>query len=490
MTITASSYNASFTMSEILAAVNGRVVSQEAPSLVSEQGACISTDSRTIAKGDFFVPLSGPSFDGHKFLTQVFEAGACGAFVASQAWEENQSEWANLSNLIMVEDPQHAYQQLATYHRKRVNPEVIGITGSSGKTTVKELLYAALNHQMKTQKTEKNFNNEIGVPKTLLALELDTRISIVEMAMRGLDQISPLSLCARPNIAVINNIGPAHIGLLGSLDNVAKAKLEIVDGLDAETGFLIVNADDELLLRSATEKVKSLWGEAALERLKTYTLQDAENITATEDGAMTFNYMGQSVTINQPGMHMVSNALCVLKVSEMLGRPLDETISGLSEYQPISGRWEKQALPNYENACVIDDAYNANPSSFKASLEAFLSMPKPAGGSSVLILGGMKELGDNSDTYHRDLGKWLAEWLKNHTMHRVKALIAVAEDGALLVEAAKHEDCAPVFTVDTVNDVKNVIEDNHIDLTNTFVFIKGSRSVGLDKVAELLKGDS
>lgn len=486
MTLTAS-YNAVFSLPEILSAVDGELVTLKNDQCFQPTGAMISTDSRSIAPGDFFVPLSGPSFDGHHFLKTVFEMGASGAFVAKDIWMQNQPDWQLLPNLIAVSDTQRAYQQLATFHRFRVNPKVVGITGSSGKTTIKELLYAALCQQVKTQKTEKNFNNEIGVPKTLLALEPDTQVSIVEMAMRGLDQIRPLSLCAKPDVAIINNIGPAHIGLLGTLENVAQAKLEIAEGLDVESGQLLVNADDALLLRTAQEKVRTLWGETALDRLLTYSLSEAGHIQSTPSGSMTFEYQGQLVTVNQPGLHMVSNTLAVLKMATLLGYPLKQTIEGIASYVPVSGRWDKQALPAYQNAWVIDDAYNANPSSFKASLEAFLSMPKASGISSVLILGGMKELGDESEQYHLQLGCWLKDWLTSHP-HQVKAIITVAEDGALLVRELAKNNILPVYTVNTVEAVMDVFSQGHISIDHTLFFIKGSRSVGLDQVAGLLKG--
>jgi UDP-N-acetylmuramoyl-tripeptide--D-alanyl-D-alanine ligase len=358
---------------------------------------------------------------------------------------------------------------MARHHREKINPLVIAVTGSSGKTTTKEMLYAALSPLKKTMKTEKNFNNEVGVSQTLLALQPDTEILIVEMGMRGLRQICLLSEAARPDVAMINNIGPAHIGLLGSLEAIAHAKLEIAEGLNPDQGLLVINQDTPHLSALAP----TLW----TGKIVSYSLSEAQNVQPVlesgEEGSR-FTYAGATVTLSVPGEHMVSNALGVLKVGEALGFSAQALASGLSQFRPEKGRWERVALQGYRDVWVIDDAYNANPDSAKASLKAFLSTVK-AGKQHFLVIGGMKELGDFSRNYHEELGLWLAG------QPHIDALFTLGEEGQWLADAAANA----TFPVRHAQDVPHLIRqlsEGSFTLENTVLYLKGSRAYKLDEI--------
>jgi UDP-N-acetylmuramoyl-tripeptide--D-alanyl-D-alanine ligase len=430
-----------------------------------------------IQAGDFFLPLSGERFDGHDYLAQAFEAGAIGAFVQREK-AEHHPEWRQFPNLIAVADPVLAYLAMARHHREKINPKVVAVTGSSGKTTTKEMLYAAFSPLKSTVKTEKNFNNEIGVSQTLLALQPGTEVLVVEMGMRGLRQISILSEAARPDVALVVNVGPAHIGMLGSLDNIAKAKLEIAEGLDPDSGVLVINGDDPYL----TKLAPMLWQG----RLVRYHLAEAQAIEPFIEGSVEgirFIYQGVSVTLSVPGEHMVANALGVFKVGEALGLSVQEIAKGLSEFVPEKGRWERTALEGYNNVWVINDAYNANPDSAKASLKAFLSTARPES-KHILVLGGMKELGDFSREYHEKLGLWLAG------QPHIDALFTVGEEGQWIADAAGNAIFPVRYAADTDQVVRQLLE-GPVPLDNAVLYLKGSRAYKLDEIpAALLQAQS
>lgn len=212
----------------------------------------ISTDTREITSGSVFIPLVGDKFDGHRFLVQAFEQGASLAFCSQNHYEAHQDELSGLA-LILVEDTLNAYQSLATFWRRLLKIPVIAITGSSGKTSTKEILNQVLTPFFKVHRTEANFNNQIGVPKTLLALRPEHQVAIVEMGMRGLGQIAELCEIAQPDYGVITNIGPVHLSELGSMENIIRAKWELADYLQAHQGTLSINHENTHLRAKAQD---------------------------------------------------------------------------------------------------------------------------------------------------------------------------------------------------------------------------------------------
>ncbi|MEB3286703.1 MAG: UDP-N-acetylmuramoyl-tripeptide--D-alanyl-D-alanine ligase [Vampirovibrionales bacterium] len=477
------SYQASFKFEQMLEATKGTVLTPM--TVLPEEKFEISTDTRTIGKGQWFLPLSGPNFDGHHFLKQAIEQGANGAFVSQASWEESRQEWQGLPNLIAVASPLKAYLDLAKWHRLHVNPKlkVLALTGSSGKTTTKEMLFAAFSGIRETQKTLKNFNNEVGVSQTLLAIAPETELAIVEMGMRGLHQIDILSDTALPDLAIINNVGPAHIELLGSLENVAKAKLEIAVGLNPTSGVLLTNGDDPLLNAMAPE----IWQPPDLKQWQTFSLKAAANIAPTQEGGVSFDYVPKTghayrVCLPVPGRHNVQNALAVLKAGEILGLPLEEMIAGLACFQPEGGRWQKQAISGYDNLWVINDAYNANPDSTRASLETFFEVPF-AGLSRVLVLGGMKELGDFSAQYHQALATLLAR-LQQEAPCPLDTLIGVGDEMQAVLSAFSavmpKKRQPELYHVSNGTELLPLIKTQGLPLSSALYFLKGSRFYQLE----------
>lgn len=457
-----------FSYKELLEASGGSPLSKCQPF----ESARLWTDTRTIKAGDFFLPLSGENFDGHTYLKSAIASGAVGAFVQKEKAQAH-PEWQKLPNLIAVEDPLKAYLAVARYHREKINPIVIAVTGSSGKTTTKEMLYAALSPLKKTVKTEKNFNNEVGVCQTLLALKPGTEVLVVEMGMRGLRQISILSEAARPDIALIVNVGPAHIGMLGSLENIAKAKMEITEGMDPTKGILVLHGDNPML----TKLAPTLWAG----KTEPYSIKEAKEITAyTADNVagVQFTYQGVDVRIPVPGEHMVSNALGVLKAGQALGLKLEDLAQGLTQFVPEKGRWERTALEGYPNVWVINDAYNANPDSAMASIKAFLANANRQQ-RHILVLGGMKELGDFTQDYHEKLGRWLA------AQPSVDALFTVGAEAQWIAEAAQNAQF-PVRYAETIEHLSRQLAQGSIPLEDAVIYLKGSRAYKLDELPAAL----
>jgi UDP-N-acetylmuramoyl-tripeptide--D-alanyl-D-alanine ligase len=269
-------------------------------------------------------------------------------------------------------------------------------------------------------------------------------------------------------------VGPAHIGLLGSLENIGRAKLEIAEGLDAKNSRLVINGDDSQLSRLAP----TIWNGV----LDAYHLSEAKDITPfvnEQAEGIRFTYKGVPVTLPVPGEHMVANALGVLKVGEALGFSVEELARGLSTFVPEKGRWERTALEGYTNTWVINDAYNANPDSAKASLKAFLSTAR-AGMKHILILGGMKELGDFGRAYHEELGTWLAG------QANVDALFTVGEEGQWLADAAKGASF-PVHFAASIDEVAAQLLNGSVPLQDAVLYLKGSRAYNLEEIPVALK---
>ena len=342
----------------------------------------ISTDTRTIKKGDFYLPLKGTSFDGEKFIQQAIEKGAVGSFCT----KENDVKAFQLK----VPDTLNAYLQLANYRRKNFNPIVVAITGSSGKTTTKELVASVLSEKYKTFKTPLNHNNEIGFCQTIFEAPDDTEVLVLEMGMRGLGEIELLSKYAEPDISIISNVGTAHIGRLGSRENIAKAKCEIVSH---QRGNIFIAHDDELIKRTVNFDGEKIY----------YSINEVKIIEKTANYSK-FEYKGNIYELNAGGNYNIENSLSAINAGEKLGLTTEQIQCGLKKYKPIEKRWEGVVVNiNGENVEVINDSYNANPESMRAFVDTIFELYK----NYALILGDMGELGDNETLYHKELGEYI-----------------------------------------------------------------------------------
>ena len=410
----------------------------------------ISTDTRTIKKGDIYLPLKGENFDGEKFCDKAIEAGAVGCFCTK---DDCPAEFS-----IKVPDTKIAYLELANFKRKQFNPITIGVTGSSGKTTTKEMIYAVASAKFKTHKTYSNHNNEIGFCQTVLTMPEDTEVLIVEMGMRGFGEIELIDKFAEPDYAVITNAGSAHIGRLGSLDNIAKAKCEITNHLKKA---LIANDNPRL------KKFANFDGEKIF-----YSINDVEILEKCKSYSK-FIYKEKEYELNVEGDYNIENSLSAIEIGYKLGMTYDEIKRGLLSYHPIEKRWEEEKIRNFT---VINDSYNANPESMKASVATFLELyPNP-----VVILGNMGELGENEVELHKEVGDFLGKKFQGKS---AKFLTV----GNLADYIGKELEKFGFEVKNFANNIETsryILDNLHGGIT---IFLKASRSMKFEEIIENLK---
>ena len=379
-----------------------------------------SKDTRTIQKGDIYIGIKGETFDGSQFWKQALDNGAEAVIIENvEASQEEMEKYSN-KTIIKVQNTLEALYEIAKYKRNQYNIPVIAVTGSVGKTSTKDVIASVVNTKYKTLKTEGNNNNNIGLPLTILKLK-DHEAMVIEMGMNHFGEISLLTNIARPTLAVITNIGTSHIGNLGSRENILKAKLEILEGMDIPK--IIVNNDNDLLHNWAEENKQNI-------EIHTFGIENksdlnAENIKLKEDGnefeAVSKN---EKIDINIPvgGTHFVYNGLCATKVGQILGIPNEKIQQGIAQFELTKKRMDIRKLEN--GAILINDAYNASYESIKPSLE-FLE--NYTGTRKIAVLGDIFELGEFSEELHRKVGQEVAQ--KN-----IDILICRGNDAKYIIE--------------------------------------------------------
>lgn len=349
--------------------------------LVPATGIC--TDTRILQSGEVFLAFRGTQFDGHQFVSSALQSGAIAAIVDRDYDATNQT-----MPLLVVRDTLKAYQAIARWWRQQFAIPVIGVTGSVGKTTTKELIAAVLGTQGKVLKTEKNYNNEIGVPKTLLGLTADHHYAVIEMAMRGAGQIAELTEIAQPTIGVITNVGTAHIELLGSVSAIAAAKCELLEKMTPD-GVAILNHDSSRLIQTAA----TVWQGKTL----TYGLESGE-LRGELINSDILQVEGFDLPLPLMGRHNALNYLAALGVAKVLQIDWQPLAEGLAVNLP-EGRSKRYQLPN--DIVVLDETYNAGLESMTAALHLLMETP---GNRHVAVLGTMKELGERSLEFHQQVG--------------------------------------------------------------------------------------
>ena len=405
----------------------------------------ISTDTRTIQAGDFYLPLKGASFDGEKFISQALEKGAVGAFCTKEG------------GTLLVEDTLKAYLQLANYRRNKINPTVVAITGSSGKTTTKEIVSSVLEAKFKTFKTPLNHNNEIGFCQTIFEMPDDTGVLVLEMGMRGLGEIELLSKYSEPDLTIISNVGTAHIGRLGSRENIAKAKCEIVK---YQRGKTFIANNDEIIKNTVNFDGEKIY----------YSINDVK-ILEKKTNYSKFEYQGNVYELNVGGDYNIENALAGINTGLKLGMGVNEIIAGLKNYHPIEKRWEGVNAGGYE---IINDSYNANPESMRAFVNTIFELYK----NYTLVLGDMGELGENEIKYHKELG----EYINNHkNLDKNAQVITIGELSKNISDNITN--CKSIH-FNSIEDAVNFIQKN-IDKSSK-IFLKASRSMKFERIIEAL----
>ncbi len=432
---------------EILAATPVNLSDEAASTLFTG----ITTDTRNLKPGHIFLALRGEKFDGHDFAGVAVEKGAIATITDRRAGTQ-----LNGIPQLQVDDTLQAYQQIARWWRDQFNIPVIAVTGSVGKTTTKELIAAVLSTKGKVLKTQANYNNEIGVPKTLLELGPEHDYAVIEMAMRGLGQIALLSQIARPTISVITNVGTAHIGLLGSEDAIAQAKCEVLAEMPTN-GMAVLNHDNQRLIDTAA----TVWQGQTV----TYGLEGGDLQGHLIDSE-TLEVEGMQFPLPLAGRHNALNYLAALAVAKVLQVDWTPLTKDLSVEMP-SGRSQRYDLPN--DIVLLDETYNAGLESMLAALQLLAGTP---GKRHIGVLGAMKELGERSPEFHQQVG---------HTAQQLNldALLILVSDpeaeaiaqgaGSFPVECFSSHDAL-------VMRLKELVE------SGDRLLFKASRSVGLDRV--------
>ena len=446
------------TLSDVAAALAGRVIG------ANSRFDGVSIDSRAIQPGQLFVALSGPRFDGHDYLNEVAAKGAVAALV------EREVPNSALPQLL-VKDTRQALGQLGALNRAAYDKPVAAITGSSGKTTVKEMLASILRTRGPVLATRGNLNNDLGVPLTLLELAPEHSAAVIELGASRLGEIAYTVAMTKPHVAVLNNAGTAHVGEFGGPDKIVEAKGEIIEGLGAD-GIAVLNLDD---------KAFAIWkNRAAGRQVLTFALENSQADFYASDlgrdarGCPSFTLhspMGaEPVQLNLLGTHNVANALAAAAAAHALGVSLFGIVTGLNAVQPVKGRAVAQLASN--GMRVIDDSYNANPTSMCAAVDILAGFS----GRTVLVLGDIGELGEWAEQGHRDVGAY--------ARGKVSALYAV---GPLMAHAvAAFGEQARHFA----NQAELIAALGAETDSNTTILIKGSRSAAMENIVAALCGSS
>ncbi|MBD2609861.1 UDP-N-acetylmuramoyl-tripeptide--D-alanyl-D-alanine ligase [Nostoc punctiforme FACHB-252] len=416
----------------------------------------IQTDTRILKPGEVFVALRGDKFDGHEFVPTAIARGAIAAIVDS-AYENPGFP------VLQVQDTLKAYQQIGRWWRDRFDIPVIGVTGSVGKTTTKELIAAVLGTKKAVHKTYGNFNNEIGVPKTLLELSTEHDYAVIEMAMRGRGQIAELTQIAHPTIGVITNVGTAHIELLGSEEAIAEAKCELLAEMPADS-VAVLNYDNPLLMATAAK----VWTGEVI----TYGFSGGDVSGVLIDNE-TVEVAGMQIPLPLPGSHNASNFLAALAVAKVLGIDWGSLKAGVSVDMP-TGRSQRFNLPN--DVVILDETYNAAPEAMLAALQLLADTP---GKRKIAVLGAMKELGERSQQLHQRVG----ETVQKLNLDGLLVLV----DGEDAETIAKSADGIPSECFAThgelVARLKTFVQPGDL------LLFKAAHSVGLDRVVNQLRAE-
>lgn len=448
-------------------------------------------DSRKVTMDGVFVATVGERVDGHKFISEVFTKGV-GLVIASKMPEEVCAEHGlttkDWKSYLVVEDPFAALKEIAEYYRSKLTIPIVGITGSVGKTSTKEFIAGVLSEKYKVLKTEGNFNNEVGVPLTLLRIRKEHEAAVVEMGISEFGEMHRLSKMVRPNICVITNIGQCHLENLKTRDGILQAKTEIFDFMDPNGEVCLNGEDDKLCMIKEVQgkavhyfgmepvgagenpvevyasdvESKGLWGSDALLHMK------------SPDGVGEGSF---KVQVPLPGRHMVLNAAAAACVARLLGLNKEQITVGISKVAAVSGRTNLIRLPEYT---LIDDCYNASPASMKAALD-LLGMADTA---KVAILGDMFELGANSDAMHAEVGAYAVT-------SGVDTLVCVGVNSRHMYEAAKNqaEEQQKVLYFATRQELLTELTEKKWELIpqDATILLKASHGMQFAEVLEKLK---
>ncbi len=451
----------SFDCVELIRAVEGKLLWGDSSKIFSG----ITTDSRKVARGNLFIPLVGEKFDGHDYIEQCFDTGASICLTQKVIPERDNC------SAVLVNDTAKALRDIATWHRNKYNIPVVGITGSVGKTSTKDMISCVLARKYEVLKTQGNFNNEIGLPLTLFNLDERHEVAVIEMGMSGFGEISRLTAIAQPQVAVITNIGVSHIEKLGSQQGILKAKLEILEGLKPD-GLVVLNGDDPLL----REKRGKLDSRAVFYGMDGSVDYRAENYQSLGEDGSSFSIMVDNKTyevkVPVPGIHNVYNAMAAIAVGVEMNISMKIIVEGISDYSPGSMR---QNIISHKGIKIINDAYNASPQSMQAAINVLEELSTKTRG--IAVLGDMLEMGNMAKELHYSVGDFIKD--KN-----ISHLITVGKDSKNITQAVTDSGNSSINLrhFDNNSDALDYIIG--IVKQGDYILIKGSRGMKMEQIAE------
>ena len=456
-------------LSDLLEWTGGTLVAGSSEALITG----VVTDSRIVTKGDCFVALVGERFDGHDFIDSACRSGASAVVYSNRSKLDPSSVDPDVS-FVLANDTQQAYQSIARGYRRRFTIPVVGVTGSNGKTTTKDMTAAVLAERGDVAATEKNFNNDIGLPMTLLQVERHHKAAVVEMGMRGPGEIARLASVALPTIGVVTNVGPVHVEFFGSVEGVAEEKGALIRAL-TEQGAAVLNADDPHVKAMASQTKA---------RVVTFGIEEAavvraENISLLGLDGSEFTLVWPSgktrVRLHIPGRHHIYNALAAAAVGLAAGLGLEDVKAGLQRFRAAKMRTDVVKLGS--DIVLIDDAYNSSPLSAKAAIDVLAGAK---GKRKVAVLGDMLELGDYAVDAHRTLGRQAAR-------AEVDVLVAVGENARHVAGALEdvRGERTNVVVCSSAGEASRIVCE--LVKPGDTVLVKASRGIALEQVTEALK---
>ncbi len=446
------------TLQQLVDFSGGRLLRGDA----SKLAFAISTDTRTLQSGEMFLALRGENFDGHDHVCAAADGGAMGAIVGrSFVSADLAPEFA----LIEVEDTLVAYQNIATRYRQTLGLKVVAITGSNGKTSTKDFAAAVLSQRFRVLKTEGNLNNHVGVPRMLLRADRSHEVAVLEMGMNHPGEIAPLARMAAPDVAIITNIGRAHLEFMGSREGIAQEKGMLAEAIPAG-GTVILNGADEFtpsIARRTPARVFAVGSDDAELRV--------ENIAQDFDGSRFTMIRGSEsieASLGVSGRHMIINALLAVAAGLTLGIPMSECVVALKDATLTKGRLEKKSI---HGRSILDDSYNANPDSMAAALETLAALPTL--GQRIAVLGKMGELGDAAHDGYQMVGELAAA-------KGIDCVIAVGVEARTISAAARSAGCRRAVFVENTDEAARWLSESSGE--GDLILVKGSRSAGMERV--------
>lgn len=454
------------TVGQLLEAVHGTLLGGSQDMELTVSG--VDTDSRDIHPGSLFIPLVGERFDGHAYITSALEAGAAGCLTARVRTDYREDKF-----YIQVGNTQRALRDLAAWYKNRFQIPFVGITGSVGKTTAKDMIAAVLSVKYKVLKTEGNFNNNIGLPLTLLRLDHTHQVGVLEMGMDKPGEIDYLSDIVRPEVGVITNIGDAHIEKLGSRENIFKAKCELLPNIRKEGGLVVLNADDPMLttLRGNTPVQAVFCGKAENADYRAQ-VTGGDGVSHIHCHVTTPN-MERDIRIPALGEHMIYPTLIATAVGEHFGLTPDEIEDGIARFVPT--RMRMNVIQREGEITILDDSYNANPQSMRAAISVLADTHSSW---KVAILGDMFELGPYAPALHAGVGDYLGK-------RGINCLVAVGKLSEHMAQGARDAGVPTVYSCADKEEAKAVLPE--VVRPDSTILVKASRGMALEELtAQLL----